>query len=324
MAVRRFFQNRTRYMSKSEIFIRLLGYIRREREVSYMGQKDAAEKILEDYQDVFADILNVLVFQGKQVVKPEELCETKVLSHYKAEDGKLHEQERDVAKFWKKGGIIFSLCGLENQTVIDPDMPLRVIGYDGAAYRGQLLTKGKEAQRYPVMTLVLYYGKQRWKASKNLKERIHVPKALEGYISDYRVNIFEISYLSEQQISMFRSDFQIVADYFVQVRKNQGYKENKKIIRHVDAMLKFLSVFTGDQDYAKLKLSKNEGGINMCVVLQEAIERGKREGIEFGIREGIEREKREIASGMLRKNISIKDICELTGLSKQQVRALME
>ena len=49
-----------------------------------MGQKDAAEKILEDYQDVFADILNVLVFQGKQVVKPEELCETKVLSHYKA------------------------------------------------------------------------------------------------------------------------------------------------------------------------------------------------------------------------------------------------
>lgn len=71
MAVRRFFQNRTRYMSKSEIFIRFLGYIRKEREVSYMGQKDAAEKILEDYQDVFADILNVLVFQGKQVVKPE-------------------------------------------------------------------------------------------------------------------------------------------------------------------------------------------------------------------------------------------------------------
>ncbi|MFR2776448.1 MAG: hypothetical protein ACLTBR_11510, partial [Anaerostipes sp.] len=136
----------------------------------------------------------------------------------------------------------------------------------------------------------------------------------------------------------------------------------KKIIRHVDAMLKFLSVFTGDQDYEKLKLSKDQGGINMCVVLQEAIERGrkqgiecgkkegiefgiregiergKREGIEFGIREGIERGKREgiefgiqqgradamleIASGMLRKNISIKDICELTGLSKEQVRTL--
>ena len=179
---------------------------------------------------------------------------------------------------------------------------------------------------------------------------------MEGYVSDYRANIFEISYLTEQQIAMFRSDFQIVADYFVQVRKNQGYKENKKIIRHVDAMLKFLSVFTGDQDYEKLKLSKDQGGINMCVVLQEAIERGrkqgiecgKKEGIEFGIREGIERGRREgiergkkegiefgiqqgradamleIASGMLRKNISIKDICELTGLSKEQVRTLME
>ena len=176
--------------------------------------------------------------------------------------------------------------------------------------------------------------------SKSLKERIHVPKALKGYVSDYRANIFEISYLSEQQIAMFRSDFQIVADYFVQVRKNQGYKENKKIIRHVDAMLKFLSVFTGDQDYEKLKLSKDQGGINMCVVLQEAIERGrkqgiecgKREGIEFGMREGIERGKKqgrsdailEIARGMLQKNIPIEDICELTGLTKEQIRALVK
>ena len=38
-----------------------------------MGQKDLSEKILEDYQDVFADILNVLLFQGRQIVKPEEL-----------------------------------------------------------------------------------------------------------------------------------------------------------------------------------------------------------------------------------------------------------
>lgn len=159
---------------------------------------------------------------------------------------------------------------------------------------------------------------------------------MEGYVSDYRANIFEISYLSEQQIAMFRSDFQIVADYFVQVRKNQGYKENKKIIRHVDAMLKFLSVFTGDQDYEKLRLSKDQGGINMCVVLQEAIERGRKQGIECGKREGIERGKSEgiqqgrsdaileIAAGMLRKNLPIKDICELTGLTKEQIRALVK
>ena len=41
-----------------------------------MGEKDKIEKLLEDYPDVFADIINVLVYQGEEVVKPEEklLC----------------------------------------------------------------------------------------------------------------------------------------------------------------------------------------------------------------------------------------------------------
>ena len=30
-----------------------------------MGEKDLTEKILEDYNDVFADIMNALVFEGK-------------------------------------------------------------------------------------------------------------------------------------------------------------------------------------------------------------------------------------------------------------------
>ena len=35
-----------------------------------MGEKDLTEKILEDYNDVFADIMNALVFKGKDVVGP--------------------------------------------------------------------------------------------------------------------------------------------------------------------------------------------------------------------------------------------------------------
>ena len=38
-----------------------------------MGEKDVTEKILEDYNDIFADIVNVLVYDGKEVVKPEKL-----------------------------------------------------------------------------------------------------------------------------------------------------------------------------------------------------------------------------------------------------------
>lgn len=67
-----------------------------------MGQKDISEKILVDYNDVFADIVNVCVYEGKEVVKAEDLENSSVHAQYKADDDKLHEEERDVAKYWKK------------------------------------------------------------------------------------------------------------------------------------------------------------------------------------------------------------------------------
>ena len=121
-----------------------------------MGQKDISEKVLEDFDDVFADIVNVLLFDGQQIIYEEELSNAKDKSQYKADDSLIHEQERDVTKYWNKGKIRLALCGFENQMVIDKDMPFRVIGYDGASYRSQLL--GEEKERYPVITLVLYFG----------------------------------------------------------------------------------------------------------------------------------------------------------------------
>ena len=60
---------------------------------------DVAEKLLEDYNDVFADIVNTLLFDGNERVKEDSLEDSKINSAYKAEDGKLHEQERDVSKY---------------------------------------------------------------------------------------------------------------------------------------------------------------------------------------------------------------------------------
>ena len=112
-----------------------------------MAEKDLSEKLLEEYDDVFADIVNVLLFNGKREVKEEELSETGTESQYKADDSVLHAQERDVAKYWKKGKIRLALYGLENQTGIDMDMPMRVLNYDGMSYRSQLLKESKERYR---------------------------------------------------------------------------------------------------------------------------------------------------------------------------------
>ena len=68
-----------------------------------MGEKDRIEKTPEEYDDVFADIVNVLLFGGDRLVKEDDLEDETPHSVYKA-DNKLHEQERDVAKFRKNLG----------------------------------------------------------------------------------------------------------------------------------------------------------------------------------------------------------------------------
>ena len=79
-----------------------------------MGQKDITEKVLEDYNDVFADIINGLLFGGEQEIKPEDLENTTVHAQYKAEDDKVHELERDIAKYWKEEKVELAICGIVN------------------------------------------------------------------------------------------------------------------------------------------------------------------------------------------------------------------
>lgn len=250
-----------------------------------MAEKDSSEKILEAYNDVFSDIVNVLLFDGEEVLKPEELEDQAPRSYYKA-DGKIREIERDVAKRWKKEQIRVACIGLENQTGIDPDMPLRVIGYDGAEYRAQLLAE--RSVRYPVVTLVLYFGhKRHWDKPTSLLDCMDVPEKFRPFVNDYKVNLFEIAYLTHEQVNRFKSDFRIVADYFVQQREKDDYTPDAQQIRHVQETLQLLSVMTGDHRFEKTINEQREGGLNnMCEVLDKIENRGIDKGIQIGMQKG--------------------------------------
>jgi len=185
-----------------------------------LAEKDISEKTLEAYNEVFADIVNVLLFHGEEFIKPDELVEQAPRSAYKA-DGKIREIERDVAKRWIKKNVRIACIGLENQTKPDRDMPLRVIAYDGAEYRSELTG----TDRYPVVTLVLHFDyEKRWNGPLNLAGCMEVPDELKPFVNDYKVNLFEIAFLTPEQVRMFRSDFKVVADYFTQMQRDRNYQ----------------------------------------------------------------------------------------------------
>ena len=252
-----------------------------------MAEKDILEKVLADYNDVFADIVNVLLFDGKQVVNPDDLETVKDRSQYKA-DGRVHEQERDVAKRLKDGKATIALLGFEHQTAAERYMPIRQIGYDAQSYRAQLLKRDSE-HLHPVITMVLYFGTERWPFSQHLTDHLVIPERFRAYVSDYEMkNLFEISYLTPEQVSLFKSDFRYVADYFVQKRMTHDYHPSSDVVQHVDETLKLMSVLTGDRRFEEVVSDLPQGkGVNMCEILDRVENRGIERGLAQGKLEGM-------------------------------------
>ena len=206
-----------------------------------MQEKDITQKMLERHNDVFSDIVNVLLFGGKKVVEEESLFDATTDSILKIE-GRVRFQDRDVAKYWKDSQINIALFGLENQTTPNKLMPFRVISYDGTEYGKQSRTENIDKKKYPVISLVLYLGfEQKWLYPKNLLGIIDVDEKLKPYVNDYKINLFEIAYLDREIIDSFKSDFWILADYLYQMRVNKNYIADKKSIGHIEELLMLMS-----------------------------------------------------------------------------------
>ncbi len=279
-----------------------------------MAEKDITEKMLEAYNDVFADIVNVLLFDGEEIINPEDLEDQAPRSSYKV-DGKLREIERDVAKRWKNGSIRVACIGIENQTAIDPFMPLRVIGYDGAEYRGQY---GPGKDKYPVVTFVLYFGLDKeWEKELSLKQCFDIPSELEAYVNDYKVNVFSIAFLPKEKVNQFKSDFKIVADYFVQKHTTHDYVPNPQTIIHVQETLQLLSVMGNDHRFEDAYNDTEKGGIsNMCDVLDRVEKKGK----EIGIQQGRKEQAKSTAIRMNKKGIPLEVIADSIDFNIETVK----
>lgn len=269
-----------------------------------MGQKDAVEKTLESYNDVFADIVNGLLFHGKEVVREQDLTDAQSFSIYKA-DGKHLGQDRDVAKFWQEGQIRLSFIGMENQTKPDSRMPVRVINYDAAAYRAQLRDDGPD-ELYPVLTLVLYFGtEERWGKRRKLKDCLkNMPPELEPYISDYGINVFELAWLDDETTASFKSDFCDVVEFLRCERTRSRYTGTDRQLRHVQEVLDLMKLLTADNSFDDIGAEiiernlKTGGMTNMSYVIQMIREEGEKQGFANGEKLGfVNGEKQGFADG---------------------------
>lgn len=233
--------------------------------------KDILEKTLEAHNDVFADICDGLLFQGRPVITENALVDAQTSSFYKA-DGSVLSLDRDVAK--RVIDLNTSICivkiGGENQTGYDPQMPLRVFGYDGSDYRNQYGSK----HPYPVITIVLYFGDKPWGKNRTLHDVLDIPEELKPYVNDYKLNLFEIAFLSDEEINRFHSDFRAIADLIAHRRTDPYYRPaTSRDFDHPAEVRELMSVITGDRRYLEEDLPPERRSKNMDQYLDRLEER---------------------------------------------------
>ena len=205
-----------------------------------------------------------------------------------------------MAKFWNECGFRIAFFGIENENKYLKEMPIRIMSYDGGAYRVQIKrqrpekgVQGEKKRYYPVISVVLNFDvKHKWsEKSKSLKQMLDIPKVLEPYVSDYKINVFDIAFLPREVIDRFKSDFYIVADYYWKLRNEKEYTPSDREIKNVQEVMQMLSAMSGDKMIEKMynEVAEIKGGVNrMDSFLTQAIVRGKKEAKEEGRQEGKE------------------------------------
>ena len=133
-----------------------------------------------------------------------------------------------------------------------------------------------------------------------LYDVLEISDDLKPFVNDYKINLIYVPRLTGEQVEKFTSDFQIIADYFVQLNESNDYVPKEKTIKHADSFLKLMSVLTQDDKYAEIsrEISHDEEGFNMCEVLDKAEARGKAIGEAMG-------EARGKTIGALNKTVEI-------------------
>ena len=308
-----------------------------------MGKSNIAVKQWLRNKKRFADLFNGTIFQGEQIVLPEELeeidSESSIIVTDKNHKEKGVQKYRDIAMRWKDD-IQLSILACENQNKVHYAMPVRMMLYDSLTYTDQIrqmwvnhesdivvteeefLSKfRKEDKIYPVISLVFYYGLTPWDASVDLHEMFEKSnlgeksQILKKYVPNYRLNLIDAGNI--ENIQKFQSDLQLI---FGMLR----YKEKKdELHRYMNANGAYFKNVNQETYQAIRELlhsekelkgiisdGKRKGNVNMCKALEDLYNSGVNLGMEKGMEKGAEAKLLEQIEKKLMKGKSVEKIAE--------------
>ena len=316
----------------------------------------------------YADVINGMAFGGRQVVSAEDMGDLDSQTGFvkepvagrsvsrKKKKEKGRTKYRDALKR-TAFGVNYAVVGIEPEEYQDYSMPLRDMYYSVGEYEKQAaevrsraraekrkLKNGEYLYRFPkgsllhpVVTIILYMGRERWDGPRTLHEMLDftgMPEEIRKMAPDYKMNIIDVRRMEDT--GMFRTDVQHVLDFIRLSEDREALKrlvESEPYYKEMEEDAFDVAVCyanAGDLIRAK-EYNRKDGGIDVCTAIKEMIEEGRKEGKEEGRKqgrkEGIRRgrkdgrrtEKTRIVRSMIQSGMPEEKICGIVGCSTEFV-----
>ena len=285
-----------------------------------MGKKDSVAKAFFRIPERFADTCNGILFDGRDVIMPSELSEVDI--EYAYVNRKDNKSVVDLARRWTKCDVTIALIVLENQVNTDYSMVIRNMLSEALMYKRQLndrvkmheelkdLNSGsefisgikKDDKFTPVITIVIYFGKDKWDGEVYLHDMLNISDDIKKYVTNHRINLYD--YHDYDNFSKFRTDVSLA---FEAMSASKDRKKLKKIFSGVNGVIapdamRFVGSMLDMKNINKY-ITVNENGDeeegHMCKALEDLFEDGRIEGLAEGRAEGqamIDKLKEELAA----------------------------
>ena len=255
----------------------------------------------------FASFSNAILFDGKQVIRPERLVRYEndmslIIDDTKSAEDK--KRRRDIVVKTDVDGVC-CLFSIEHQSTIDKNMVIRCGNYEMLEYLKQL--KNKKLKRLvPQVMIVFYTGDKKWNTPLELNDYFDIPEELKEYVNDWKIKVVDVKEIDASKIKDEQTRYFIEAIQEMYKGNYEGLHRRIKMNR--DNFI-YAAIITGSLDLIRDLPEGDE--IDMCEGMERMAEGFRKEGRSEGIIEGKLEEKQntlkeqlEIKFGNLSNNLT--------------------
>ena len=112
--------------------------------------------------------------------------------------------------------------------------------------------------------------------------RLKIPKDLRPFVSDYKINVIDLAWLNDEEISHFHGDMRFLVEYLSAARQDKDFDPSDETTEHFDELIQVFSQLSGIKYHDAVTIfteeEKRKGGVPMNKVLKRMFANARAEG----------------------------------------------